>query len=157
MHLWKNLALVVSLAACPLWSEVPQPRQHFGFDPGDDYKLADYQDTIGYFQKLQASSNRIKLVAFGKSAMGKPMYVAFLSDPENLAKLEEYRTLNRRLALGLSQAALAKRIGVTQARVSLVEKAERGVGVEDLLALAEALETTPSDLVTPGVFDPIHA
>lgn len=64
---------------------------------------------------------------------------------------------NRRLALGLSQVALAKLIGVTQARVSFVEKAERGVGVEDLLALAEALETTPADLVTPGVFDPIHA
>lgn len=62
---------------------------------------------------------------------------------------------NRRLSLGLSQATLAKRLGVTQARISFLEKAERGVGVEDLYSLAEALDTTPAELVTPGLFAPV--
>jgi hypothetical protein len=110
MHLWKNCALLVSLAVWPLCGQVPEPRQHFGYDPGDDHKLADYQDVIGYFQKLAQSSNRLKLVPFGKSAMGKTMYVAFISDPANLEKLEDYRALNRRLALGLASPEEARKL-----------------------------------------------
>jgi hypothetical protein len=110
MHLWKNCVLLVSLAVWPLWCQVPEPRQHFGYDPGDDYKLADYQDVIGYFQRLERSSNRLKLAPFGKSAMGKTMYVAFISDPSNLERLEDYRALNRRMALGLASPEEARKL-----------------------------------------------
>ncbi|MCS7026409.1 MAG: M14 family metallopeptidase [Bryobacteraceae bacterium] len=98
------------LLALPLWSAVPEPRQHFGFDPGDDYKLADYQQIISYFQALEKSSPRIKLVEFGRSSLGKPMYVAFISDAQNLEKLEEYRRINQRLALGLASAEEARQL-----------------------------------------------
>ena len=55
---------------------------------------------IAYFQKLAHASDRILLSEFGKSAMGKPMYVAYISAPENLKKLDHYRDISRRLALG---------------------------------------------------------
>jgi hypothetical protein len=74
--------------------------EHFGYTPGDDYKLAGYQEISGYFRKLAASSNRIRLAEFGKSANGKPLLVAFISSPENLARLDHYRGIQRRLALG---------------------------------------------------------
>lgn len=89
---------------------VPEPKEHFGYSPGDDYKLADYNDLVGYFQKLESSSNRIKLVSFGKTSMGKPMYMAFLSDPANLAKLDRYREISRKLALGQGNRAEAQRL-----------------------------------------------
>src|SRR5438552_18571283 len=65
--------LLVRLAA----AAVPTPREHLGFTPGDDYKLMDYSQLIAYFQKLEKASDRIRLQEFGKTSMGKPMYVAF--------------------------------------------------------------------------------
>src|SRR5690348_8176402 len=56
-----------------LRAAVPTPREHLGFTPGDDYKLADTSQIYGYFQKLAGASDRIRLIEFGKSALGKPM------------------------------------------------------------------------------------
>jgi hypothetical protein len=94
-----RLALAL-LAVHSAIAAVPEPKDYLGFTPGDDYKLADWKQISGYFQKLAASSDRIRLVEFGKSSHGKPMYVAFLSSPQNLKVLDRYRDINRRLALG---------------------------------------------------------
>jgi hypothetical protein len=79
---------------------VPTPKDHLGYIPGDDYKLADYADVAGYFRKLAAASNRIRLEEFGRSANGKPMLVAYISSPENLANLDKWKQISQRLALG---------------------------------------------------------
>ena len=78
-----------------------------GHKPGDDFYLATYDDALGYFKKLAASSNRIKLVKVGKTTQGRDWYMAFISTPENLAQLEHYKDMSRRLALarGISDAA----------------------------------------------------
>jgi hypothetical protein len=78
----------------------PTPKEHFGFDPGDDYKLADYSQITSYFEQLSHASDRLKWVEFGRTSMGKPMYAAFISSPENLKKLGEFREINRKLAMG---------------------------------------------------------
>lgn len=101
-----GLFLFVYAYAAP----VPMPKEHFGFTPGDDYKLAGSRQMAAYFQKLAAASDRIKLVEFGKSSYGRPMYVAFISAPENLARLERYRDISRRLALGVPESAEARRL-----------------------------------------------
>jgi hypothetical protein len=100
--------LVLLFAALAAFGAVPTPREHLGFTPGDDYKLADWAQVSGYFQKLAAASDRIRLVEFGKSALGKPMLVAFLSTPENLKQLDRYREISRRLALGQATAEEAR-------------------------------------------------
>jgi len=95
----------VSLLLILAWAAecaVPSLKEHFGFVPGDDYKLAGYSQVVSYFQKMAASSSRMKLVEFGKSAEGRAMYVAFISDPDNLKHLDRYRDISRRLALGLA-------------------------------------------------------
>lgn len=88
----------------------PEPKAHFGFEMGTDYKLADYDEIIGYFKKLAASSDRIRLVEYGKTSMGKPSYLALISSPENLKQAERYREMNVRLALGQASEAEAKQI-----------------------------------------------
>ncbi|MSV28118.1 MAG: hypothetical protein EXQ52_05165 [Bryobacterales bacterium] len=93
---------------CAVFGAVPTPKEHLGFAPGDDYKLADYAQISGYFQKLARSSDRIKLAEFGRSSLGKPTYVAFISAPENLKKLDRYRDISRRLALGQASAEEAR-------------------------------------------------
>lgn len=107
MQILRLFILAIGVTA---WGAVPEPKEHFGYTPGDDYKLADYQDVISYFQKLEKSSDRIKLVPFGKSAMGKTMYVAFISSAANLAKLDRYRDISRKLALGEVNAEEARKL-----------------------------------------------
>ena len=101
---------LLSLCVCTLIcrAAVPTPREHLGFTPGDDYKLADTTQIFGYFQKLAAASDRIRLVEFGKSSLGKPMYIAFISAPENLKTLDRWREISRRLALGEPAEAEAR-------------------------------------------------
>jgi hypothetical protein len=102
---------VVSAALCSYaFGTVPTPREHFGFTPGDERKLANYEEIIGYFQKLAKSSDRVLLREFGRTTMGKPMYVAFLSAPENLKRLDHYREVSQKLALGLPEPIEARRL-----------------------------------------------
>ncbi|HSC59864.1 MAG TPA: histidine phosphatase family protein [Rhizomicrobium sp.] len=77
---------------------IPTPESVFGFPVGADYKLFTYDQSIEYFRKLAAASNRIKLIHVGKTANGKDWTVAIISSPENLAKLAQYRAINMRLA-----------------------------------------------------------
>ena len=83
-----------------LSAAVPTPKEHLGYTPGDDYKLADYADVSGYFRKLAASSDRIRVEEFGRSAMGKPMLAAYISSAENLKNLDKWKRISQRLALG---------------------------------------------------------
>jgi hypothetical protein len=89
---------------CLASAGIPTPKQHLGFDPGEDYKLANYNEIIGYFQKLASASDRIRLVEYGKTSMGRTSYLAFMSSPENLKRLDEFKAMNRQLALGLATA-----------------------------------------------------
>jgi hypothetical protein len=34
---------------------LPSPKEHFGFNIGENYKLANYTQTEAYFKKLEAS------------------------------------------------------------------------------------------------------
>lgn len=102
---------IAAFLVCALGSAAPPtPKEHLGYTPGDDYKLADYADIVGYFKKLAASSDRIRLEEFGKSSEGRTMYVAFFSSAENLKALDRYRQINRRLALGQPSAEEARRL-----------------------------------------------
>ncbi|MGE0460652.1 MAG: hypothetical protein AB7Q16_04715 [Vicinamibacterales bacterium] len=40
-------------------ARVPEPKDVFGFAPGDDYKLASHEQIVDYFRKLDAASDRI--------------------------------------------------------------------------------------------------
>ena len=95
------LCLALSVAAPRAQTRtasVPSPASVFGFEPGADYKLATYDQSIEYFKKLAAASRNVKLVEAGKTSQGRTMYFALISTPENLAKLDRYREIWQRLA-----------------------------------------------------------
>jgi hypothetical protein len=75
------------------------PEAFFGFTPGSDGNLFDYNQLIAYFKQLDESSPRILLKEIGLSPMGNKMYLAFVSSPQNLQKLDSYKEINRKLAL----------------------------------------------------------
>jgi hypothetical protein len=98
------------LCSSAVLAAAPPPAEHFGFPLGEDYKLADFAQISGYFLKLAERSGRIRVVEFGRSSEGKPLYVAFVSSPENLRQLERYREISRRMALGLASEEEAARL-----------------------------------------------
>src|SRR5688500_18699251 len=77
---------------------VPSPRDVLGFTPGDDRKLASWNQVLMYFNKLDQASSRVKFEALGKTTMDLPFVMATISAPENLARLEEYKKIQRLLA-----------------------------------------------------------
>jgi hypothetical protein len=87
-----------ALAPRGLRAEVPTPISVLGHNPGDDFYLADYEDTVRYFHALAAASDRIKMFTVGKSTGGKDIEVAVISSPKNLAKLDEYKQIAGQLA-----------------------------------------------------------
>jgi hypothetical protein len=68
---------------------VPTPESVLGHRPGDDFYLANYDESREYFRKLAASSNRIKLINVGKTTRGLDWEIAIISSPENLAALDK--------------------------------------------------------------------
>ena len=85
---------------------VPAPDATFGFKPGADFKLATYDQSVAYFKTLAASTKYMKLVEVGKTTQGRVMMFALISSPENLAKVDQFREINQRLAHpeGLTEA-----------------------------------------------------
>ncbi|HTY84667.1 MAG TPA: M14 metallopeptidase family protein [Silvibacterium sp.] len=79
-------------------AQIPTPASILGHNPGDDFYLADYDDAIKYFHALAASSDRIRMFKVGKSTRGEDYEIAVISSPENLARLDEYKAIARRLA-----------------------------------------------------------
>jgi len=77
---------------------IPTPESVFGFKVGADSQLFDYDQSIGYFRKLAAATNRIRLMEVGKTSNGKPWTIAVISSPQNLSRLDHYRQIAQRLA-----------------------------------------------------------
>jgi Zinc carboxypeptidase len=84
---------------------VPVPESVLGHRPGDDFYLANYDESREYFHKLAASSNRVKLISVGKTTRGLDWEIAIISSPENLANLDKYKDISRKLADGRGLSA----------------------------------------------------
>jgi len=76
----------------------PSPKSVLGFHPTDDKTIADWSQITNYFQKLDAASDKVKVQEIGKTTLGKPMIVAFISSAENIKNLEKYKRINQALA-----------------------------------------------------------
>lgn len=112
-----GLGLVaLSLSASLHAAEPPKitaPKAVLGFNIGDDYRMMNYTQTSTLWQTWAKESDRMKLVNIGLTAEGRPQYMAIISSPANLAKLEHYREISKKIAMaqGLtdeSAKALAK-------------------------------------------------
>jgi len=104
------ICLALGLTLNVFSQSIPKPEDILGFKVGADYHLATYTQAIAYLKQLDQSSSRLKLFDMGKTAMGQTMTYAVLSSEENMAELEKYKQIIRRLSLvqGLSDADARK-------------------------------------------------
>src|SRR5258708_38792033 len=68
----KRILTCLLAAALCLVAAVPSPKEHLGYTPGDDYKLADYADIGGDFPKLGETSGRLRGARVGRPPTGAP-------------------------------------------------------------------------------------
>ena len=111
---------LASLGGALAAAQVPTPESFLGFKVGEDRKLADWQQVLGYFQKVAAAApDRVQFEEIGKSTLGKPFAVLTISAPENLRQLDHYLQIQQRLAdpRGLSEADAEKLIAQGKAVV----------------------------------------
>jgi hypothetical protein len=96
---------------------VPSPEESFGFRPGSDRQLIDYGQLTGYLQAVADASEMVTVRQIGESTEGRPMFVAFISSPANLQRLEELRQINRRLALDHGMGEEQRQLLIDDGRV----------------------------------------
>ncbi|QHV96924.1 M14 family metallopeptidase [Spirosoma endbachense] len=109
LHLIKRASLpVINLFLLGYWltnvlanaqqKAIPKPEETLGFAVGADFKLATYEQSLKYFQKLDEASDLIKLVHVGETSEGRPWYFALISSKKNLDNIDRYRAIAQRLA-----------------------------------------------------------
>ncbi len=77
---------------------ISSPQSVIGFHPTTDKTIADWSQITDYFQKLDRESDRVAVREIGKTTLGKPFIVAFISAAENIKNLENYKRANQKLA-----------------------------------------------------------
>ncbi len=93
------LTAAAIMAVAPARAQITTPKEHFGFNLGDDYHLATYTQFESYVRKLAAESPRMVLEEIGQTSEGRPQLMAIITSPENHRNLARYKEISRRLAL----------------------------------------------------------
>ncbi len=88
----------ILLLSIAIVAQVPSPKAVLGFNPTDDKTIADWAQIADYFTKLDKASSRVAVTEIGRTTLGKPLIVAFISSPENIKNLEKYKKINQKLA-----------------------------------------------------------
>lgn len=92
------ITLPVGTSAPAAGQQIPSPEQFFGFQMGEDRKLARWDRLVEYYELLGQQSDRLEVVNMGPSTMGNPFLVLFVSSPANLARLDALQRINGRLS-----------------------------------------------------------
>ena len=88
---------------------VTTPKQFFGFNIGDDYQLATYDQFVQmYWQKIDKESNRMQVIEIGKTEEGRPHLAAIITAP---GELRQARSLQADLAAAAPRARHHRRAG----------------------------------------------
>jgi len=90
-------------------TKIPKPEEVLGFIPGDDRKLASWNQVVDYFEQLDRASDRVKFETLGQTSMNKPFVMATISSPANLARLDEIKEIQDQLANPRTLGPLATR------------------------------------------------
>ena len=121
---------------------VTSPAEEFGASIGDDYFLATYQQLERYWQKLDAESERVRLVSIGRTEEHRVQWMAAVSAPENIEQLDKYREISRRLAQGDADEAQARALAAEGKAIVWIDgglHADEVLGAQQLIELVYEL------------------
>ncbi len=87
-----GVILLLGISQISLGQEMKSATSFLGYESGE--KFTYHHQLINYFQYVSENSNRVKLVQYGQSPEDRPLIATFISAPENLVNLEQYRRKN---------------------------------------------------------------
>src|SRR5689334_5607367 len=155
--LGKYSLLLVSLVSATLAQTVPTPESVLGHKPGDDFYLANYDESRDYFHKLAAASNRVKIINVGKTTRGLDWEIAIISSPANLAKLDRYKQISQQLAHGRglddTAARALAREGKAIVHIDGGLHSTEVAGAQQSILLAYKLVSTEGDPEVDAILD----
>jgi hypothetical protein len=105
-----NKRIVLEISACLLFvprlgvaqeasvADVPSPASVLGYEIGTDRMLADWDEITDYLNRLADASDRVLLDTLGTTTLGRPFVALTISSAANLAELDRYLDIQRRLA-----------------------------------------------------------
>ncbi|MBA2258044.1 MAG: peptidase [Acidobacteria bacterium] len=139
------LSIVVATVTVAAQIRISTPKEHFGFNLGDDYLLANYKRISEYWRKLDTQSDRLVVQEIGKTAEGRPQLMAIVTSPQNHKRLARLKELSRRLALAE---------GLTDEQARLVAREGRAVVWID--GGLHATETLGAQQLTQMIFEMVN-
>ncbi len=83
---------------------IPRPEDYLGFQIGEWH--VSHDQIIGYFQALDAASDRIELVKYGKTHENRQLFVAMISSPENLKNKDKIKQQHAALSNATTATAV---------------------------------------------------
>lgn len=96
--IFKTYLILFLCIATAVAQNITTPKEHFGFNIGDDYSLANYSQAEAYFQKLAKESDRVLLKEIGTTEENRKQYLMVISSPANLKKIDRYKEISQKLA-----------------------------------------------------------
>ena len=89
-----SVALIITTIC---FAQVKSPEEFLGYKIGS--RFTPHHQLVSYFQHVaQAAPSIVKLQKYGETIEHRPLYLAFISIPENISNLEQIRLNNLRLA-----------------------------------------------------------
>jgi len=92
--------LLFTLFSLVCWTfaqaQIQTPEQFLGYKPGD--RFTPHHRMVDYFEHVAANNPNVKLIQYGETNEKRPLIMAILSSPENMANLEQIRTDNLKRA-----------------------------------------------------------
>ncbi|MFT5144046.1 MAG: hypothetical protein ACI80V_000035 [Rhodothermales bacterium] len=118
---------------------VTSPFDQLGFNIGDDYQLATYEQLYAYWHALAGQSDRMIVEDIGLTEEGRPQIMTIITSPANHANLEGYKDIARQLALadGLTDATAKALANAGKAVIWI----DGGLHASEVLGAQQLMET----------------
>jgi hypothetical protein len=101
----KKISLLIVLGVIQLTvfpQDLRSPAEFLGYELGT--QLSWHHDVLSYFKYVADKSELVDYRSYGKTYEGRELGVVFISSPENLQKLEQYRR-NNLISIGLLEGS----------------------------------------------------
>jgi hypothetical protein len=79
-------------------AQAPTPEEFLGHPVGADRKLARYDTVLEYLRQVESASERVSIETIGRSTLDNEMVAVVLTSAANQGRLDEYRSIAKRLA-----------------------------------------------------------
>ncbi|WP_167402616.1 M14 family zinc carboxypeptidase [Micromonospora viridifaciens] len=90
---------------------VPTPKEFFGFEMGDEGKLADFDSIKRYFKLIADRSDEVEYQVVDRTTLGNDFPILLMSSKHNLKRVNQVLDINKRLSDPRVMRTEAKRAG----------------------------------------------